>query len=272
MRWIESHKLISLLITIMIVVIILIGSSIFTNGKGNTFTNVISKVALSVVKPISDFGQSVSENVSGVFSYKDLQKENIILKQENSALQQKVIDSALSTQQLADLNELKRVLNYNSVKSSSDIVSADVISMDGTNWMNIFTINKGTESKIKVNDIVVNGDGLVGKIWATGKGWSKVYSIIDESDKVSFKVLRDLKLIGIVAGTSEGTLSGFMLDADSKVVEGDTLITSGMGVFPAGIIIGKVSKIEYNSDTQLKTIEVAPAINFNTLQKVAVIL
>ena len=33
-----------------------------------------------------------------------------------------------------------------------------------------------------------------------------------------------------------------MLDSRSDVGEGDIIITSGMGEYPAGIIIGKVSK------------------------------
>lgn len=144
--------------------------------------------------------------------------------------------------------------------------------MDGTNWMNLFTINAGTEEGIREGSVVVSGEGLVGRVHSAGKGWAKVVSLIDESSRITFKVSDDLKLIGVVEGSSDGTMSGFMLDSRAKVSEGDRLETSGMGVFPAGIEIGKITKVRYDSDEQLQRISVKSSVDFKSLQKVTVIL
>ena len=144
--------------------------------------------------------------------------------------------------------------------------------MDGANWMNIFTINVGTESGVSPDSIVICGEGLVGKVHSAGKGWAKVISMIDESSRITFKVSGNLKLIGVVEGSSDGTLSGFMLDSNAKVEEGDRLVTSGMGLFPAGIEIGRITKVRYDSDEQLQKVDIKSSVDFKSLQKVAVIL
>ena len=81
-----------------------------------------------------------------------------------------------------------------------------------------------------------------------------------------------MKLIGVVEGSSDGTLSGFMLDSNAKVEEGDRLVTSGMGLFPAGIEIGRITKVRYDSDEQLQKVDIKSSVDFKSLQKVAVIL
>ena len=63
-----------------------------------------------------------------------------------------------------------------------------------------------------------------------------------------------------------------MLDNESTVTEGDIILTSGMGTFPAGLEIGSVRSITNNSNTLIKEITVEPAVDFNSLRKVSVIL
>ena len=96
--------------------------------------------------------------------------------------------------------------------------------------------------------------------------------MIDESSRITFKVSGNLKLIGVVEGSADGILSGFMLDSNAKVAEGDRLVTSGMGLFPAGIEIGRITKVRYDSDEQLQKVDIKSSVDFKSLQKVTVIL
>lgn len=79
-------------------------------------------------------------------------------------------------------------------------MTADVIAVDGSNLFNIFTINVGKNDGISAGSIVVNEDGLVGKVVTVGKSWSKVLGIVDASDSVSFTLLRDPEVIGVLSG------------------------------------------------------------------------
>ncbi len=272
MRWIKKHKLISFLLTVIVVSLIVLVVSVSMGSGGNAVTNFFGSIYAAVERPLSKVSGGISDNISGIFSYKDIQEENQQLKEENEKLKQQITSLTLSANELQELEELSKVLNYNGISGTDDIVSADVISMDGTNWMNIFTINAGSENGIKEGDVVICGDGLVGRISSVGRNWAKVISIIDESSKISFKVSGNLKLIGIVESSSDGELSGFMLDDQAKVSEGDKIITSGLGTYPAGITIGKITKVKYDSNAQLQRVDIKSSVDFMSLQKVSVIL
>ena len=147
-----------------------------------------------------------------------------------------------------------------------------IISFDGLNWTNIFTVNEGSDSGIEENDVVICGDGLVGRVSQVGKNWARVMSLTDESVKISFKSGEDTDMLGIVEGTSDGELTGYMMEEKSGIKKGDRLVTSGVGMYPDGIEIGTVSKVWYDSDSQLTRINVSPSVDFESLDKVSVVL
>ncbi|MFV0516468.1 MAG: rod shape-determining protein MreC [Aminipila sp.] len=272
MRFIREHKLFSVLITVILVLCILMIASYKISGKNSIVGNALETGVTTAQKPLASAGMNIKSNLKGIFKFKQVVAENERLKKEVSELEEKLVKVALQKNELQQLQELSNVLNYDSVNNSKEIVSASIISLDGSNWFNIFTIDRGSASGIKKDCIVVNGDGLVGRVIETGENWAKVVAIVDESNNVSFSVLRDMSLIGIVTGDGKGNLSGFMLDNEASVIEGDVLVTSNMGLYPEGIRIGKITSVEYNSDTQLKTVKIEPSVSFKSLQKVAVIL
>lgn len=274
MKWIKTHKLISFLIAVILISFFVLIASVASGGKGNIVSNTFNSVFSAIEKPVSSVAGGISKNVSGIFSYRELQAENEALKKENDELKEQLTKTSLSAHELKELKELSKVLNFKGISSKDDIVTGDILAMNmnGGGWMNVFTINVGEENGIKAGDVVVCGDGLVGRIHSVGKGWAKVTSVIDEASKISFKIDGNLQLIGVVEGSPEGELSGFMLDSKAKVTEGDKIITSGMGVFPAGIEIGRITKVGYDSNEQLQKVKVKPSVEFKSLQKVSVIL
>lgn len=270
MRWIKEHKLISFLV---IAIILAVGVLIFSvSSGGSSDSGAAGTVLGKITQPFSAVAGKVSDNVSGIFSYRSLKDENEKLKEENQALQKKVTTLTLTANQLQELQSLKSSLKYKGIGNTSDLVSADVISMDGTNWMNIFTINIGSEKGVKKGSIVVSGNGLVGKVRSVGRGWAKVVSIVDSTSKISFKVYGNYKILGILDDTSDGFLTGFTLSSDATVSEGETVVTSGMGKYPSGLHIGTITKVTYDSNQQLQTIKVKPDVDFKSLQKVSVLI
>lgn len=272
MRWIKEHKLISVLIAIIAISFVVLLSSILSSVAANPVGGFVKGVMVKIEKPVAGIFGNVSESVAGMFSYQELQEENDRLRLENEELKQQLQKTSLSANELKELKSLSKALNYKGISGKDDLVSADIAEMNGNQWMNIFTIDQGTDSGIQEGCIVICGDGLVGRVSQCGDNWSKVVSIIDESVKISFKLSGNLKIIGIVEGSTDGTLSGFMLDSESNVEEGDRIETSGMGIYPAGIEIGKITKVKYDSDAQLKRVDIKPSVEFKSLQKVSVIL
>ncbi|MBK5245769.1 MAG: rod shape-determining protein MreC [Peptostreptococcaceae bacterium] len=267
----NNKKTVALILSIMLLSIILLLS--YKNFGGSSAAGGFIRQSVATVQgPLSKVSNGISNGLRGIFNFRYVVEENDKLKEENSILRKENALFLLNKAELEELRILSQALNYDGVPERNKVVAADVIAMDGSKWFNIFTINVGTESGIEKDDAVVNGVGLVGKIINSGEGWSKVIGIIDESNKVSFKVLRDDTLIGIVKGDGASGLVGFMLDGKASVIVGDILVTTNIGIYPQGIEIGKVSKVEFDNDTQLKNVTITPSVNFKNIQRVAVIL
>ena len=271
MRWIREHKLASGLLTLLLVLVIIFVVSIVLGGS-NPLTGVINDGTAGVSGFLSSVGDGVRDQVTGLFSHGQLQDRIEELEEENAQLERELASARLEENQLAQLSELAELLNYDYIRQGHEVVTADVTLFDGSNWTNTFTIDRGTEAGIAEGMIVVNGSGLVGRVEDAGEGWAKVVSIIDSGTHVSFELSRDDRQLGIVTGNSQGYISGYMLDEDSTVAEGDILLTSGMGTFPEGLEIGSVRSVTNNSNTLIKEITVEPSVDFNSLRKVAVIL
>lgn len=272
MNWLREHKIFTIILSIFLALIIVIVVSYKNVGNNTAIGRGIEKVVTLVQGPVSGAGNSIKSGVKGIFQFRTIVKENEALKEQVADLNREIIQTKLSEAELAELRTLSGILGYQNVASNYSFVTADVIAMDGSNWFNLFTINAGTEDGLYKDAVVINGDGLIGRVLEVGKDWSKVISVIDESNSVSFKVFRDMQLLGILSGDGTGGLAGYMIDPEAAVIEGDVLITSGMGMYPEGIPIGKVEKVVWNNDTLLKTVTIEPSAYFKNLQKVTVLV
>lgn len=272
MRWIREHKIISFLLIVIVLALGFIVFAAVTGGDGGVVSSGAGTAAGKLVQPFSALGSKIHSGFASFGSAGTLKSENEKLRKENESLKRQVASLTMSQNEKSDLQALKKALKYKGSGNSTDMVSGDVIAMDGTNWMNMFTINLGRERGVKKGDLVVNGDGLVGTVKSVGAGWSKVATLMDQDLQLSFMVKSNHKILGLLNGSTSKTLTGYTLDHNATIVQGDTIVTSGMGSYPAGITIGKVTNVRYDSNQQLQKITVAPAVDFESLQQVAVLI
>lgn len=272
MNWLREHKFLAIILSVFLTLVILIVVSYSNIGNSTAIGRGIQRVVTLVQGPVSGASNGVRSGLTGIFQFRSILKENEALKDKVSELNREIIQIKLTEAELAELRNLSNILGYENVVQNYSYVTADVVAMDGSNWFNIFTINAGSDDGIYRDAVVINGDGLIGKVLEVGPDWAKVISVIDESNSVSFKVFRDIQLLGILSGDGKGGLKGYMIDPEAAVIEGDILITSGIGMYPEGIPIGKVKKVEWNNDTLLKTVTIEPGAYFKNLQKVTVLV
>ena len=151
-----------------------------------------------------------------------------------------------------------------------------VIARDSDNWFNVFTIDKGSNDGIEVNNNVISNGGLVGIITDVGPNYAIVRSIIDDYSNVSAMVTTtedtciiagDLRLI------DEGKVNLVKLtDSRDKVTVGDKVVTSDISSrFLPGILIGYISEISMDSNNLTKSGYITPAVDFRHLREVLVI-
>lgn len=272
MNRIRKHKKKITLGIVFILLLGLIGFSYSMQGKSTSVGRFAQKVVAVIESPIMAVSGGIQSGVKGVLFFKQVMEENEELKAENAKLKYALTSEKLNKEELKQLKELSNVLNYESIKTDRTFVAANVVSFNNSDLYHFFTINKGSKDGLYENAIVLDGSGFAGTVHELGDTWSKVMPIINTKQKISFSVFRDLGLIGILQGDGTNQLKGFMLDSTAGVIEGDTLVTSNVGMYPVGIEIGKVVKVNFDGDTQLKTVEIMPSVDFANLQKVVVVL
>ena len=197
----------------------------FEKFVGNIITPV-SKITFNISKKVSGFFEVVTNLSKILKENEDLNIEVAKLKEENRELENIIGKSDYLKNEAELLNNTEH-----------NFISAEVISKEPGNWYDRFLIDKGLKHGIEKGATIVQGievekgiikEGIVGRISDVGDNWAKVVSIIDELNSVSFKIIRTQDG-GIISGSVDGTLSGYLFDSKADVIVGDKLYTSGLG-------------------------------------------
>lgn len=262
-------------IVLVVIGILLIALMALSFGGRDRITFIESKLG-SMIMPIQKFFTSIgnfidekTEPIINVLNYKDL-NEN--LSQENEMLKEQIVSLTMSQKELSELDALKSALKYVDQNQNSGYISCNVVSKDIGNWFNMFTVDAGSDQGITKNSTVINGNGLVGLVYEVGENWSKVISIIDQKSSVGFEMLRvSDDYDGILSGTTNYELIGELFDPKATVKVNDFIVTSGLGMYPKGILIGKIYEVVADKDLILNRIKVTPAVDFKKINKVMII-
>ncbi|OLS03324.1 rod shape-determining protein MreC [Tissierella creatinophila] len=270
-----KNKMIVTLVTIILIITVGI-----TNKRNSDITgaeNFLGNIFSPVNKFFYSIGNKVSHsfgNVGDLFTLQEekekLQTEVLRLEDENRKLENIISKSDF----LKAEAELLKTTDRN-------LMSAEIISKEPGNWYNKFTIDKGKKDGIKKDTIIIQGikledgvihEGLVGRVTKVGDNSSKVSAIIDEENSISFKVIRTQDG-GIVKGSIDSDMEGFLFDRKADVIVGDQLYTSGLGkAYEKDLYIGEVEDVVQLEEELMKKIIVKPAIDFKKIYKVFAII
>lgn len=138
-------------------------------------------------------------------------------------------------------------------------------------------INVGAGDGVELDDPVVAGEGLIGRVAEVTSGSAQVQLITDPRSSVSVKLLPDGPQ-GIVepeVGNPDDLRLDF-ISADDDIAEGQILVTAGWSngeissVYPYGIPIGEVTQTTLG-DEDFQRITVSPFADMRSLQYVQVL-
>ena len=236
-------------------------------------TSSINNKGFDVFTQMSLIGNKIRNKFVSDSTDSELEK----LKEENRSLRDQLIKNTMQEEEVQELNNLKNALKFVTDKTASDFISADIVARNDGNYYNSFTISAGSDNGVKSDSIVVNGDGLIGRVYQVSQKYSKAVSIIDSRFPVSFQIIGRSSDTGMLSQDVSITqiedaslIKGYMFDVNSPVKIDDIVTTSGLGLYPAGIPIGKVQQIIPDEQNILKYIVVQPYVNFKKLDKVMV--
>ena len=200
------------------------------------------------------------------------QEDKKEVKSESYLIQKNVNDSLEK-----EIEELKKALELNKTLTEYTPINATILSRNKSYWFHTITIDKGKKDGIKKNMAVITKDGLIGKISKTSNYSSEVKLIT--SDDTNFKVSIAIKTndkdnYAILSGYDKksGTIKATGIDKTTNIEVGNRVVTSGLGeMFPAGIYIGEVEKIEKDKYNLSKTIYIKTYQDFNNIHYVTVL-
>lgn len=258
-------------VSILLITIAISSQTKQLNEKGSDIANTVFSPVEKVTYSVSS---AIKEQVERSFGSKETRAAVEKLEEENKALE---IENAKLNKIIAQKDFLES--EKNALESSeNEYMKANVVNTDSNSMTQNFTIDKGKNDGIEVNDIILQavGDsnyytGLVGKVTEVYQTTSRVETINSKSNDVSF-VNSKSGDYGVIDRFTQKTIQGYMLDVDSEVEAKDVLLTSGLGgVYPEGIYIGTVSNVTMSQDALKKNITLNSPVDFSHLYRVLIL-
>ena len=236
-----------------------LGLTMFSGLRGgiHEVSSAVSRTVLSISE-LTTLRREYTELTERIARYEHLERTSAEIRQENNRLRQQL--------------GFSQGLRYQHIP-------AELIGRDPNNLFSAFVINKGTWAGVAVNMPVIayhNGtQGLVGKVVHTGVFESLVIPLYDTNCFVSSR-FNESRFEGIVEGRGSlevPLLMRFIVKrARDEISLGDMVVTSGIGgIYPPGINIGRVNRINYQESELSMEVELDPSIDFSRLEYVFVI-
>lgn len=242
------------------------------------FNTAVSYVIVPFQKGISSVGGWLSARSEELVQIRALLNENEELKRQVNEL---TTQNTQLQQEKYELNTLRELYKLDGKYTEYEKVGARIIARDSGNWYHSFTIDKGSDDGIQVDmNVLANGTaegGLVGRVVSVGPNWAKVVSIISDNSNVSGQMLATGDKL-IISGDLEMMQNGQiafsqLLDSKDSVVSGDKIVTSDISdKYLPGILVGYIGEVALDSNKLTKSGTVTPAVNFEHLDEVLIIL
>lgn len=144
---------------------------------------------------------------------------------------------------------------------------AKVVNNDVNNEANYITLHRGRNQGVEKDMIVVGPNGIIGKVVLVSDNYARVMSLLNRFSKVSAMLKKD-NYSGMVEwdGKDPRYVTLNNISKSAKVAKGDTVITSNLSEYPAGLMIGTVANITAEKASNYYTLTVKTSTNFFTLQ------
>lgn len=264
-----------LLLVLSGVCIVIMLLSFTLNISGGPLNAAAGYVFVPMQEGINKIGVWVTDKADNLKNLSDVMAENEQLRAKIDELTTEL--NSVKLEQY-ELDNLRTLYDLDQKYPSYEKVAANVIGKSSGNWFHIFTIDKGSNDGIEVDMNVIAGSGLVGIVTDVGPNYAKVTSIINDTSKVSGMVTTtsdNLVVSGSLQSMNENMVIEFnnLNDRDGKVAVNDPIVTSAVSsVYQQGILIGYISSIETDSNNLTRSGTITPAVDFEHLEEVLVIL
>jgi rod shape-determining protein MreC len=260
---------------VLVAIFFLTFKMMFFTGREKTTILPLGGVVREVLAPIQKGITWITTSMGNVVVYFN---DNQLLRQQNKEMTEKIVRLeekiySLKEQELEN-QRLLLLLEYKEEKAANyDLVMAKVIGRNHANWYETLIVNQGSRQGIWPGMVVVNHDGLIGRIINVTPNTAEVLLILDREGAVGARIFENRHTPGVVVGTSNSQyLQMIHLPHDLPIEPNQIVVTSGLsGVYPPGIRIGKVIEVLPEPGGLMKRATLKPFVDFFRLEEVFII-
>ncbi len=219
----------------------------------------IQKVVIIIRVKIIGIGQAIN-------NFNLLKSENEKLSAEN----QELLGEIIGLKMLAEENNTLKTALGLEINKGFKLLEADIIGRDFDNKTII--INSGINNGIKKGMPVIAGEKtLIGKIDAAFERYS-VVSVLNSDSSVFDAEIADKEIKGILKGGSGDRLRMELIPHDKNISENDLVVTTNDGgIYPKGLIVGRVASVKNNALEPFLSVLVKPAADIDKLKYIFII-
>jgi len=265
-----------------VLALLIIGSFVLltvTYGQGSNGVQRGVSAIFSPVQAVADRALKPARDLVNWFDQTfDARGRNSRLQTELETAREQAVGADAALAENAQLRKLLGLDRSGAIPSGYEPVTGRVITRSPTVWSADVTIDVGSDDGVRVDDPVVNGDGLVGKVSATTGGSAQVTLIADHSSGVTAKVV-PLGVQGVVKPNvgDPGDLILDFIDSTKHVHKGQSVVTAGWRAqtigsdFPPNLPIGEIAAAPIVEQEAQQQVHVRPYADLRDIDLVQVL-
>lgn len=197
----------------------------------------------------------------------DLSKNNWALQRENIRLRERLPEFMYT------ISATKVKVEDTVFEQQYTYIPGEVINSSVTRRNNYFTLNIGSKQGVKRDMGVFSDKGVVGIVHNVSEHFCVVKSVLTEDINIDV-IIEPIHIEGILKwdghDARRGSIDG--ISNDLRIKKWSRVVTrGGSGIFPKGIPVGKVERIEPIEGESLWDVVIRYSEDYRTLQRVYVV-
>jgi rod shape-determining protein MreC len=256
---------------LLVLTLLLVFTVLSLSLKSSPALRKVQGLVVSMTAPglegLEYVGRSAQQLWLGYFYLIGVRRQNAELQRQLEEYKQREVHFQEAEQALTRLEtllDLKRQV-------ALPVIGARVIAYDPTLWSRAAIINQGKAQGVKEGLPVLAPQGIAGRIVAVYPEYSKVMLIVDRKSSADAMVQRT-RIRGMLKGKGGNRCSLEFVPKSADVQVGDLVLASGLvGLYPKGLVFGKVTAANKKNPGVFQEIEVSPNVDLSTLEEVLVV-
>ena len=191
------------------------------------------------------------------------------LSRENADLRHTVATQELELAKLREqVRHVERLDELTvALPQASSAIVASIIGRTTLPTQHVVIVNKGLEQGVKIDSMLVDSAGYVGRVLEVHASTSLAMLVTDPQSRVGCLIERSREL-GLLVGTGGSLCQLIHLDLEADVQVDDRIVTAGLGgPFPKGLVVGTVIKVVRNEQEASAWALVRPAVKLRQVEE-----